>query len=210
MRSDDTTASRFPLSWPVGWSRTRSQNRQRAPFRRAKRQLSVSDGIDRLIGELDRLGATREVLSTNVELRLDGLPRSNQPEPSDPGAAVYFKLSGKDRCLACDRWNRVADNIASIAQHIDALRRIERYGVGTIEQAFTGYTALPAQAGPNGIGPWRLILGFDADAIVTADRIKTAHRHLALALHPDTAVGDSESMIRLNLARDAALAEVSA
>jgi hypothetical protein len=33
----------------------------------------------------------------------------------------------------------VADNIAAIAAHIDAIRRQDRYGVGTLDQAFAGY-----------------------------------------------------------------------
>jgi hypothetical protein len=60
---------------------------------------------------------------------------------------VYFKLHGKDRVLACDKWDRVADNIAAIAAHIDAIRRQDRYGVGTIDQAFAGYSALPPPGG---------------------------------------------------------------
>jgi hypothetical protein len=72
-------------------------------------------------GELDRLGAKNPVLSTNVSLRLDGRPRSDE-NPADPGAAVYFQLSGKATVLACDRYVDVADNIAAIAAHIDALR----------------------------------------------------------------------------------------
>jgi hypothetical protein len=130
---------RFPLSWPLGWARTPRHQRRRASFRSHQRPLSVAEALDRLIREVDRLGARDELLSTNVELRLDGLPRSTQGEPTDPGAAIYFRLKGQPRCLACDKWDRVADNIAAIAQHIDALRRIDRYGVGTLQQAFAGY-----------------------------------------------------------------------
>lgn len=209
--------TRFPLAWPTGWPRTATFKRQRATFRSARQSsyingqgqtitstsakaLTVSDAIKRLSGELSRLGATNEVLSTNVETRLDGLPRSNQPEPADPGAAVYFKLKGKPRCLACDRWNRVADNIAAIAQHIDALRRIDRYGVGTMEQAFAGYAALP----PSG-GDWRSVFSLPGHA--TMDQVETKYRDLAKEHHPDRG-GDPLMMARLNAARDAARQEL--
>ena len=209
---------RYPLSWPSGWKRTASHQRQRANFRTsggsrtefvngqpmttryAARQLSVADAIKRLSGELGRLGASNEVLSTNVAVRLDGLPRSGQPEPTDPGAAVYFRLQGKPRCLACDRWSRVADNIAAIAQHIDALRRIERYGVGTMEQAFAGYAALPASA-----EDWSIVLGVSTSA--SKDDIVSAHRKLAAVHHPDKG-GRPEDMARINAARDLALAAI--
>ena len=62
--------------------------------------------------------------------------------PDDPGVAVYFQLHDKERVLACDKWDTVADNIAAIAAHIDGIRRQDRYGVGTIDQAFAGYSAL--------------------------------------------------------------------
>jgi hypothetical protein len=137
---------RYPLSWPTGWDRTPRHQRKRSVFRSHGRELTVAEAIGRLSDELDRLRAHNTVLSTNLDTRLDGLPRSGQPEPSDPGAAVYFTLKEQPRCLACDTWLRVAENIAAIAQHIDALRRIDRYGVGTMDQAFAGYAALPPSA----------------------------------------------------------------
>lgn len=188
--------TRYPLAWPTGWARTPRHKRQRAAFKSKGGQLSVFAAIQRLSGELARLGARGEILSTNIETRLDGLPRSNQPEPQDGGAAVYFTLKGAPRCLACDKWNRVADNIAAIAQHIDALRRIDRYGVGTLEQAFAGYAALPPKA-----DPWEL-LGLSRNA--TAYDIAAAHRRLAIEHHPDRG-GSHEHMARLNAARDEAL-----
>jgi hypothetical protein len=210
------TATRYPLSWPAGWTRTPPHQRKRAAFTassvvtqpgangpvtaRRTRPLTVADALKRLSAELDRLGATQTLLSTNVEVRLDGLPRSGQAEPRDPGAAAYFKLRGKPRCLACDRWTRVADNIAAIAQHIDALRRIERYGVGTMEQAFAGYAALP----PTAID-WSLVLGVPETA--TRDQILDAHRRLAAVHHPDKG-GRSDDMARINQARDVALKAV--
>jgi hypothetical protein len=210
------SATRFPLSWPDGWPRTNSYQRQRATFRSSRQSsyvngqgqtvtqtsakaLTVADAIKRLSGELGRLNATNEVLSTNVKTRLDGLPYSNQPEPADPGAAVYFRLKGKPRCLACDHWNRVADNIAAIAQHIDALRRIDRYGVGTMEQAFAGYAALP----PSG-DDWRSVFGLNGNA--TIEIVEAKYRELARQHHPDIG-GDPLQMSRLNAARDAARRE---
>lgn len=210
--------ARYPLAWPANWRRTPRAARRRANFARTlkafdheagravprgRKPLTVYDAIQRLTGELGRLGARSEILSTNVQTRLDGLPRSNQPEPADVGAAVYFTLKGQDRCLACDRWDRVADNIAALAQHIDALRRIERYGVGTIEQAFAGYAALAEST-----SDWRNVLGLNGDRI-TAEQIEARYRELARTRHPDVG-GDGGLMSELNMARVAALREVDA
>ncbi len=209
---------RYPLSWPTGWSRTPRHQRQRARFQASskrdelrrgtdgvqrtvtvtsQRALTVADAIKRLSAEADRLGAQRALVSTNVELRLNGLPRSGQSEPHDSGAAVYFTLKGKPRCLACDKWDRVADNIAAIAQHIDALRRIDRYGVGTMEQAFAGYTALPSQA-----SPWWTVLEFP-ERPSSWDAVERRHAELAKVHHPDRG-GNADTMAKINAARDAA------
>lgn len=211
---------RYPLSWPTGWKRTPRHQRQRAAFSasskrvvagvngqshtsRESRSLTVADALKRLSGELSRLGATREVLSTNVVLRIDGLPRSGQPEPDDPGAAAYFHLKGQPRCLACDKWTRVADNIAAIAQHIDALRRIDRYGVGTLDQAFAGYAALPANTAAN----WRDVFGFKADEPVGWDAVSDRFRDMARRAHPDAGGSDLE-MARLSEAKNFAKVEL--
>ena len=80
--------------------------------------------------------------------------------PDDPGVAVYFQLHDKERVLACDKWDTVADNIAAIAAHIDGIRRQDRYGVGTIDQAFAGYSALPPPGGTSRpTRPWHEVLG---------------------------------------------------
>jgi hypothetical protein len=201
--------SRFPLAWPATWKRTPAHQRRRANFSRVARSLdgnglararprplTVSDALQRLARELALLGTTDEVLSSNVPVRLDGFPRSGQAEPGDPGAAVYFRLKKQDRCLACDRWDRVADNIAAIAQHIDALRRIDRYGVGTLDQAFAGYAALPPAT-----SEWWAVLGVSPNA--TRAQVEDAFRAQARAAHPD-AGGSHDAMARWTLAREQA------
>ncbi len=198
----EASATRNPLTWPTGWKRTPSYQRQRARFQSGGSALTVHKATQRLSGELSRLGARDELLSTNVSLRLDGLPYSNQSEPSDPGAAVYFSLKGQARCLACDQWNRVADNIAAISQHIDALRRIDRYGVGTLDQAFAGY-APRLQAAPS---EWWIVLGVSRTAGAIA--IEDAYLALMKKAHPD-AGGSATEAARLNEARDAAHADLT-
>lgn len=195
-----TEKTRFPLAWPHGWPRTD----KRVPSRFTSRggAVSIHGAITRLENELDRLRATEPLLSSNLKLTLSGVPLSGQAEPRDPAVAIYFKLKGHDRVLACDRYTSGAGNIAAIAAHIDALRRIERYGVGSVEQAFAGYTALPPPSEANRPA-WRNILGFPPHAVVDPADVKVAYRTHAKAFALD------EGMLkRLNLARDAALMEL--
>lgn len=193
----------FPLQWPNGW--VRAKYRRAASFKQTTSrgwlgELTVATARERLQRELDLLRAGYITLSTNIELRLDGLPRSGQSEPADPGVAVYFCLNGKQTVLACDRWNRVADNIAAIAKHIEAIRGMDRWGVGTAAQVFAGYQALPAPE------QWWQVLGIERTA--GRDEVNRAYRDKARTAHPDQG-GSDAAMARLNSARDQALSTPS-
>lgn len=215
-----TDATRYPLSWPFGWKRTPAGQRKVSRFSassygtyssggsyRRARELTVADARKRLDVELERLRARDVILSTNVELTIYGEPRSGRRPPEDPGVAAYFRLGGKDRVLACDTWTTVAGNIAAIAAHIDCIRGIDRYGVGTLDQAFAGYDALPPPGADNR-PPWRNVLGIAVDVRCTAATIQAAYRHKAKELHPDQPGGSHEGMAQLNEARDQAMREV--
>lgn len=211
---------RYPLSWPSAWKRTPAGQRKRAKFskgstsnvngfsHRSSNSLTVPQGLDRLKSELSRLGGRNAIISTNVELNSYGEPRGGRREPQDPGVAVYFKLNGKDRVLACDHWDRTADNLASVAAHIECLRGIDRYGVGTLDQAFAGYDALPPPSAHNR-PPWRKIFGIPEDMPATPSAVQGFYRDLAKKFHPDQPGGSHEAMAQLNEARDAALQELN-
>lgn len=198
----------FPLSWPTQRPRSRSPvkatfNKKAIPAGKsytASYQLTVADALARLQRELDLLGANQYVLSTNLAVRLDGLPRSGQAEPDDRGVALYFHLGDRPHCLPCDRYDRVADNIAAIAKHIEATRAIERYGVANVSEMFAGFEALP----PPRSDHWSEVLGVYRTASV--DDINLAYRRKAKDAHSDTG-GSDAAMSRLNVARDAALKE---
>lgn len=200
------TIAAHPLTWPVGRERTPREDRKMADFGkrdsapaggyRYLRRLTIAQALDRLhseVGAFTRAGRPWRikpedmVVSTNIRTRRDGLPYSNEPEPKDPGVAVYFELDGEPYCLACDRWTRVADNIAAVAAHLGALRGIERWGVGDLRQAFAGYAALPPPDAPD----WR-------DVLDPADP-EGSYRRLRAAAHPDRG-GSAEEFQRVQRA----------
>lgn len=191
--SEPQSIPRYPLAWPDGWKRARE--RKRAQFKNAagRANLSVYDGLGRVIAELGRLGVDDNdiVISTNVRTRLDGLPRSDQPEPSDPGAAVYWMQGEARRVMAIDVYDRVADNLAAIAATLEALRAIERHGGAVIlERAYMGFDALPAP-GQTSAPTWREVLqvGQRPNSLDTAER---QYRVLRSQYHPDKPGGDRE------------------
>jgi hypothetical protein len=154
----------YPLAWPAGWPRTAAADRVRAKFHSSsrvqssynpghsyaqKKDLSIFDATRRVQAELERLGVLEAdiVISTNMELRRDGLPRSDRRAPDDPGVAVYWTDpdTGESQCMAIDLYTTVAGNLAAVAATIDAMRAIERHGGAQIlKRAFQGFTALAA------------------------------------------------------------------
>lgn len=158
----------YPLHWPPGWPRTARP--ERARFGNHSRAQAVSE----LINEVRQLGGRNIVISTNLELRLDGLPRSSQKAPDDQGVAVYFELNGVHQCFPCDRWTLIEHNLWAIAKSIGALRGLERWGAKTmVAAAFRGFQALPD------------LRNFYFQDFKTKDEARAKYLELAKKLHPD-------------------------
>lgn len=179
----------YPLQWPVGRPRTSYPSYSKFGAR------SIDQATKILLHEINLLGGEDVIISSNMRLRRDGLPYTDQPRMSDKGIAVYFTFSGKQRCFACDSWDKMQDNLYAVAKTIEALRGIARWGSGDmVEQAFTGFLALPAPRNPYDV------LGIAPGASITA--IEEAYRRKAREVHPDTPGGSESLMADLNLARD--------
>jgi hypothetical protein len=195
----------YPLSWPDGWKREKV--RMRANFNNYGKPLSIAVAVQRLMGELKRMGVPdwNVIVSTNIKLRLDGMPR-NDREPTDPGVAVYWKQkenSATMRCMAIDRYTRTADNLAAVAATLEAMRAIERHGGAEIlNRAFLGFAALPQNASQ----PWREVLGIEGAP--TLELIEARFRALVKVHHPDTG-GSPEEFLKLQQAREAARMEIA-
>lgn len=195
----------FPLSWPDGWKRT--TNRKFGHFKSAQRWISVQDATRRVLEQFRLMSVSDNdiIISTNIPLRLDGMPGSDK-EPSDPGVALYWqtKKSGM-RCMAIDRYTCVADNLAAIAATLEAMRAIERHGGGAIlERAFLGFAALPQNASQ----PWREVLGIEGAA--SLDLVESRFRALVKVHHPDYGgEKERETFEKIVQAREAARMELA-
>lgn len=185
----------FPLTWPQGWKRT--------SYRRSSKFAvsSVGSAAQRIIKEMKLLGGSKVVISTNLELRRDGLPYANQAQPEDGGVAVYFVYRDKQMCFACDTYKKIQENLVAIAKTIEALRGMERWGASDMmERAFRGFAALPASTGRE----WWAVLKLPVNA--TRESIERSFRELAKSRHPDNG-GSHDLMSELNAARSQALKE---
>ncbi len=204
----------YPLKWIIGRPRTPAQSRARAGFGssietkntagepiKVLRAVTVAGALERLAHEMRALGADQLLVSTNIPSRRDGLPFARAAEPDDPGAVLYFRLDGKPHALGVDKWDRVADNIAAIAKHVQALRGQDRWGAGTIVQAFSGHKMLTAFEAHL---TWWAILGFKEPPLTYAT-VDDAYHRLIERAHPDRG-GNPNDAAEINAARTEAVA----
>lgn len=208
----------YPLAWPDGWPRTPPQKRKDYKFYGGsttdfqggqevyvgRKPVSFERARKLLVEELARLKAKNVVLSTNVPLRNDGLPRAEAARMviRDPGVAVYFTLSGKPLSMARDAFLRIEQNMRSLGLAIAAIRQLERHGGSSMmERAFTGFLAITP---PSWKKPWREVFGVAPD---WRGDLKSRYRELCKITHPDAGGADSV-MGELNVAYEEARAEL--
>lgn len=195
--------SAYPLTWPQGWPRSARQrkgkfgkkqnltNEAHTANWQTLRPITINEAVRRVRTELKRFGASDDdfVISTNLTLRLDGLPRADQRRPADPGVAIYW--TSKDRTkplvMAIDLYEDVADNLCAVAATLEAMRQIDRHGGAVVlERAFSGFTALPPPP-----SCWDVL---ELDPARKPDRlaIDSAFRRKALTAHPDRGGSEAE------------------
>jgi hypothetical protein len=184
--------SAYPLSWPD--SLPRAKDRESGQFR-----TELPTALKNVEGSLIAFGrdsgcpVTEIVLSSNVTL--------GQMRPEDPGVAAWFKWDGEQRCIAVDRYDKVASNLQAIHHVLEARRTELRHGTLALMRAtFQGLKALPAPPGSH----WSEVLGISRRA--SPDQIEAAFRAKSKTAHPDQG-GSHEAMARLTDARAKALKE---
>lgn len=112
-----------------------------------------------LAAEAGRIGATEIVLQLALsedEIRLDGWPRAHA-RPAHPG--VIVSLEGRSTgplSFPCDRfraryygeedWHA---NVRAVALAMEALRRVDRYGITRRGEQYVGWKPLEAGDGPS-------------------------------------------------------------
>lgn len=197
----DSTRS-YPLYWPEGWPRAQAVYIKRARFG----DHSVAEGRRVVMNQVRLFGGKDLIISSNLELRLDGNPRSNQRQPADRGVSIFFKRGGQDVALACDIYTTVEDNLWALCRTLDALRQIERDGSPSlINRAFKGFAALPD---PD-TRTWWEALGVAETA--SSDEIKKRYFDLARQYHPDNKdTGNAELFRQVQNAYEAALRKYQA
>lgn len=174
------------------WPGELTRNRRFSPFR-----AGLSATLELLDREIWHLTDTR-TQQDSAELliaipagdlwRLDGKPRAHAVA-EHPG--VIFSLDSKHGHLSypCDTFTTWQDNLRAVALALEALRKVDRYGVTRRGEQYRGFLAIEATAAPAGFDTAADALGF-LERIVDgwADRSEPARllRGAQRVTHPDT------------------------
>lgn len=105
--------------------------------------------IDLLEREARLLGARRVVVELAIresDLRLDGQPYAGT-RPDHPGVTVAFESRHGPLKYTADHFATWQENLRAIALGLEALRKVDRYGMTSRGEQYTGWKALPSGEG---------------------------------------------------------------
>ena len=130
------------------WPGPLQTRRRRSPF-----SAPLAATLSTLSRELRALDGKRVVLQmaiTEADLRLDGLPYADT-RPEHPGVILAFDSKFGPLQYPTDEFAHWHDNLRAIALGMEALRRVDRYGVSKRGEQYTGWRALPASTDSAGL-----------------------------------------------------------
>lgn len=137
--------------------------------------------------------------------RLDGRPRAHAVA-EHPG--VIFSLDSKHGPLSypCDTFTSWQDNLRAVALALEALRKVDRYGVTKRGEQYRGFLALEATAMPAGFASihdaetyLKKLTDYRPARVGFGDSLGTILKRAKRRAHPDTG-GDAETFQRVTLA----------
>ncbi len=144
------------------------------------------------------------------QFRLDGQPYA-VAKAEHPG--IIFSLDSKHGPLSypCDTFTTWQDNLRAVALALEALRKVDRYGVTRHGQQYRGFLAIEqGRSGPAGFPTADEAIAFLADIVRDewADgRVDTSRKNARGLLrgaqrrsHPDAPGGDADVFQRVSLA----------
>lgn len=153
--------------------------------------------------ELDMLSCRQGVLELGYreqDLRLDGFPRANAIM-STPAVAIAFESKHGPLRYATDRFVDWQDNLRAIALGLEALRKVDRYGISEHGEQYTGWRAIANTAEDP-----RAVLtrhAFGSQPVGTIDGMTNEDLYkLALKrVHPDQPGGTTDAFQQVQEAR---------
>jgi hypothetical protein len=203
--------TRWQIEAMENWSYPDSKgNRKPNPFR--AKYAETLDLLERELDHLDVVGAVAvRVVAREADVRRDGMLRA-QAKVLHPGVALSFRSSSHgDLTYPCDRfearyYGEVSwqVNLRAIALGLEALRKLDRYGIAGRGEQYAGWRAIeapgsrPAFASADEAIRWlRELTDWPAGEPAVLDRLL---RRASAITHPDRG-GDRSLWDRVDAAR---------
>lgn len=189
------------------WPGSRTERPKRSLFR-----AGYQNTLDLLETELGMLDADHVVIQLAIEeadLRLDGMLRANT-KPDRPGVILSFDSKYGPLRYPCGTFDDWTDNLRAIALGLEALRKVDRYGVTRRGEQYTGWRQLTAgtDSGPYTRQEAAWVVASAAEDTWSPERIlgdsevrRLAVRKALKLTHPDQG-GDPEKFGRVQRARE--------
>lgn len=197
--------------WPGELTKYRKVSNFKAGF------SSTMDILDRELWAVNAGAVVVQLAVHDRDVKGNGSLRATA-RPDHPGVVVSFTSPrlGKVR-FTCDRFTDWQDNLRAIALGMEALRKVDRYGITSDGQQYAGFRAIEAAETARAFETVEDAATFiathalDAPHGGRAERIAAAmldddelvdtyYRRAAKRAHPD-AGGDDTTMARLTVAR---------
>lgn len=195
--------------WPGEGTRSRRRSQFSAPYGRTLELL------ERELHHLQARSIVIQVALDEKDIRLDGRPRASA-RARHPGVILAFDSKHGPLKYAVDTFTTWDDNIRAIALALEALRRVDRYGVVKRGEQYTGWRQIEQHTGSgfataDEAATWmelEIERHSTGSAVVTRQEIldgglaEEAYRFLARRLHPDAPGGGHAQFVKLQQARE--------
>lgn len=161
------------------------------------------------LGALGTEDALLQLAITSADLTIAGTLATGA-RPSDPGAILSFASDDFGTLTyQCRKFSNWRDNVRAIALGLEALRKLERYGIADRGQQYAGFAELPsgmaAGAKMSVDQAWRLLCEsatLPVSMPMLGDNVDLVWNMAAKAWHPDVDGGDEERFKELLAAKD--------
>lgn len=155
---------------------------------------SWTSTVELLVRELRHLRPRTALLEVDLreqDLRNDGLPRADR-RARTPGVVLSLVGSTQgDLRYPCHAFHDWDENVRAIALALEALRKVDRYGVTQRGEQYAGWKALPAGPGDPSVARGEQLV-----------REHGSMRAALMATHPDRG-GDAQDFASVQALREA-------
>ena len=149
------TDFQHPLIWPKDVAKTAKSRRIRGRFEvrksavgqgRGKKgvilPISMPDALERLVNAISAVSGYGATITTNMPVTRHGaliMADEGSEKINMLAVGVLFYVSRTEYLVGCDRYKRVADNIAGVADYLSMVKRMSCMGCGAPMKVLEGF-----------------------------------------------------------------------